>query len=100
MVKPEKLLFDNPNLMAALSEQRDTGSLRESFFASMVSQAHALGCPAQGDFGVDRAFVFEVGGKGKGFAQIRDLPGSYVAADGIESGYGNRIPLWMFGMLY
>ena len=100
LVKPEKLLLDNPNLMAALSEQSDTGSLRESFFASMVSQAHALGCPAQGDFGVDRAFVFEVGGKGKGFAQIRDLPGSYVAADGIESGYGNRIPLWMFGMLY
>ena len=56
--------------------------------------------PQCGDFLVDGRHLFEVGGKGKGFAQIKDVPDSYVAADGIEVGYGNKIPLWLFGFLY
>ena len=40
LAKPEKLLFDNPNLMTALSDRNDIGTTRETFFASMVSQAH------------------------------------------------------------
>lgn len=100
LVKPEKILFDNPNLMAALSEKNEIGTIRESFFAAMLAQAHTLQYPPQGDFLVDRTYLFEIGGKGKGFAQIRNLDNSYVAADEIEVGYGNKIPLWMFGMLY
>ncbi|MBQ5568388.1 MAG: hypothetical protein IIT41_03990, partial [Oscillospiraceae bacterium] len=42
-------------------------------------------------------YLFEVGGRGKGFDQIKDLPDSYVAADGLEVGFGNKIPLWLFG---
>lgn len=34
------------------------------------------------------------------FRQIADRPDSYIAADGIETAYGSRIPLWMFGLLY
>ena len=100
LVKPEKLLFDNPNLMVALSDNNDIGTLRETFFASMLSQSHLLQAPQQGNFLVDRTHLFEVGGKGKSFAQIRNLADSYVAADEIEIGYGNKIPLWLFGMLY
>lgn len=36
----------------------------------------------------------------KGFSQIADLPDSYVVADNIETGYGNKIPLWLFGFIY
>lgn len=32
--------------------------------------------------------------------QIKDLPQSYVAADDLECGTGNRIPLWLFGFMY
>lgn len=42
----------------------------------------------------------EVGGKGKSFEQIADVENSFIAADDIETGYGNKIPLWMFGLLY
>ena len=56
--------------------------------------------PAQGDFLVDGRHTFEVGGSGKGFSQIKDMPDSYVAADDIEVGIGNKIPLWLFGFLY
>jgi uncharacterized protein len=34
------------------------------------------------------------------FWQIRDLPDSYLAVDGIEHGMGARIPLRVFGFLY
>ena len=98
--KPEKILFNNPNLMYALSRSVDIGTIRETFFTSMLSQGHQLQYPAQGDLLVDDTYLFEIGGKGKRFSQIRNLPDSYVAADDIEIGFGNKIPLWLFGLLY
>ena len=53
-----------------------------------------------GDFLVDGKYTFEVGGKGKGFDQIKDVPNSYVVNDDVEIGIGNKIPLWLFGFLY
>jgi hypothetical protein len=32
--------------------------------------------------------------------QIKDIADSYLAVDNIEVGHRNRIPLWMFGLLY
>lgn len=32
--------------------------------------------------------------------QIKDIPDSYVVADDIEFGFGNKILLWLFGFLY
>lgn len=32
--------------------------------------------------------------------QIKDIPDSYLAVDYTEIGFGNRIPLWLFGFLY
>lgn len=52
------------------------------------------------DFLVNDKYLFEVGGEGKSFEQIADIPNSYLAIDGIETGYGARVPLWMFGLLY
>ena len=54
----------------------------------------------RGDFLVDGRILIEVGGAGKTFRQIADTPNSYLAVDDIEIGRGNRIPLWMFGLLY
>jgi hypothetical protein len=52
-----------------------------------------------GDFLVEDKYTFEVGGKGKSFNQIKDLKQSYLALDDIETGIGNKIPLWLFGFL-
>ena len=59
-----------------------------------------MSSPSKGDFLVDGEWLFEVGGKGKKFAQIKDAPKSFVAYDGVEIGFGNKIPLWLFGFLY
>ncbi len=99
LAKPQKILLNNSTLMSALSTPM-IGAERESTFASFLSVDHRVGFAKDGDFIVDNRYLFEVGGKGKGFAQIRDIPDSFVAADDIEFGFGNKIPLWLFGFLY
>ena len=98
--QPDKIYCDNPNLMHALVPNADVGCLRETFFLNQMRIGHDVTYPAQGDFLVDGRHLFEVGGASKGFGQIKDIPDSYIAADDIELGIGNKIPLWLFGFLY
>lgn len=98
--KPDKLLLDNPNLFAVLCANADKGAIRESFFASQLGSNHQVHYHNQGDFLIDDRLVFEVGGKGKSFDQIRGVTNSFLAVDDIEIGADNRIPLWLFGFLY
>ena len=101
MSRPDKIYLDNTNLMYALSGEVDTGCRRETFFLNQLrASGHDVTYPKNGDFLVDGKHLFEVGGSGKGFSQIKDVPDSYVAADDIEVGIGNKIPLWLFGFLY
>jgi predicted AAA+ superfamily ATPase len=98
--RPDKIYLENTNLMYALSPNADIGTLRETFFSNQLSVGHEVLLPSQGDFYIDRQYLFEVGGKTKTFNQIKDIPNSFLAVDGTEVGHHNRIPLWMFGLLY
>lgn len=99
--KPEKILFDNPNIMHALAIATNVGTQRETFFANQLSKAgHTLTLDKQGDFKVDERYVFEIGGKSKTGEQIQGVENSYIAADGIEVRWQNKLPLWYFGFLY
>ena len=100
LCSPEKIYCENTNLMYALTPDADIGTAREAFFANQLSIGHSVVYPKKGDFMVDERWLFEVGGKGKGFSQIKDIPDSYVVNDGVEVGIGNKIPLWLFGFLY
>lgn len=53
------------------------GNVRETFFVNQLQVVHSV-CSRR----------------------IKDIPDSYVAADDIEAGFGNEIPLWLFGFLY
>lgn len=101
--KPEKIYLDNTNQQFALTAGRrvNMGTLRETFFASMASSSGALvHVLLDGDFRLDQHYTVEVGGKGKDFSQIRNLPDSCLFVDGIEHGTRARIPLWLVGFLY
>lgn len=100
IAKPEKVLFDNTDIMAALSNMNEIGTVRETFVASMLAPNHKLAEPPAGDLMVDERLLFEIGGKNKNFSQIADIPDSYVITDDIETGLGNKIPLWLMGFLY
>ncbi len=99
--KPEKLYIDNTNYMySLLNTDPDIGNLRETFFLNQLTQNHKVTYPKQGDFMVDEKYLFEIGGKSKNNKQIAGIENSYIAADDIEYGFGNKIPLWLFGFLY
>jgi len=107
--KPDKLFMHNTNLIQAISQNSNIGNLRETFFVNQVKSAYinkakliddSLLLSSNGDFLIDNKFIVEVGGKNKSFNQIKDMKNSFVVADEIEVGFGNKIPLWLFGFLY
>lgn len=100
--KPEKIFLENTNLQYALAPVGvNRGTLRETFFLNqLVNAGHRMTVPAAGDFLVDDEYVFEIGGKDKTTRQVKDTRNAYVAADDLETGALNRIPLWIFGFLY
>ena len=99
--KPEKIYLDNPNMFHVLCQTPDIGSLRESFFSGIIFNAgHNITASKKGDFIVNDKYTVEIGGKSKSFKQIKDIDNSYVVADDIEVGSGNKIPLYLFGFLY
>lgn len=96
-----KFYLENPNLMYALSPSDVAiGTVRESFFANQLSYGHTIAFSGNGDFLIDDKYTIEVGGKGKSFSQIKDVPDSYLALGDMEYGHLNKIPLWLFGFLY
>jgi len=71
-----------------------------TFFINMLSVMHKVSMPKKGDFYIDNKYTFEIGGRNKSFEQIKDISNSFLAIDDIETGIGNKIPLWLFGFLY
>ena len=109
LTKPDKIFLENSNLMFAITNQVNTGSMRELFFVNQVKNSFSahptlierfIELSGKGDFIVDSRHTFEIGGKNKGFQQIGGLENGFVVADDMEVGFKNKIPLWLFGFLY
>ena len=99
--KVDKVYLDNPNLIYTLGSQNvEIGTVRETFFFNQTHSLLPVTVSPISDFLIDGKYTFEVGGKKKKQRQLQDIADGYVVKDDIETGYGNIIPLWMFGMLY
>jgi uncharacterized protein len=61
---------------------------------------HKIALHDKGDFLVDDRWVIEVGGKSKSEKQIRGENEAFLAVDDIKTGFGKKIPLYLFGLLY
>ncbi|NGX62792.1 MAG: hypothetical protein KR126chlam6_00192 [Candidatus Anoxychlamydiales bacterium] len=98
----EKVYLNNPNQLNAISTSKEakSGTIRETFFLCQMAKGHIVTLPKNGDFCIDKNYIFEVGGKNKNFKQIRSEKTGYIACDNIEIGIGKKIPLWLFGFLY
>ena len=98
--KVEKVYIDNPNLMTILADGKpDIGNLRETFFYNQLRVNNQILSSKVSDFVVDD-YTFEIGGRSKGKKQIENVPHSFVVKDDIETGHGNIVPLWQFGLNY
>ena len=101
LTKPEKLYVNNSNLMYALAQENTkVGNVRETFFLNQFKDLHKVNLSTKADFIIDKTYTFEVGGKSKSQKQIAGLENAYVAKDSIEIGFGNIIPIWLFGFMY
>ena len=101
LTKPEKLYLNNTNLMYALAKDSvDIGNLRETFFINQFKHLATIHLAEQADFLIDGKYTFEVGGKNKTQVQIQGKNNAFIAKDNIEIGFGNVIPVWLFGFMY
>ena len=98
--KPEKIFLENSNLAYALKERPDIGNVRETFVLNQLLNAGlSVSSPVSGDFFTE-GLTIEVGGKGKNRNQVKHLDNYLIASDNLETGSGNKVPLWLFGFLY
>jgi predicted AAA+ superfamily ATPase len=101
LAKPEKVYLHQSNLLHAIgSASLNKENERETFFYNQVNNVCKVEYSPQGDFLVEGKYVFEVGGKTKNKKQIKAVKNSFIAADMLELGFENKIPLWLFGFLY
>lgn len=101
MQKPDKIYLQNPNMLCALANNVNVGTLRECFFVNQLAVGHTVEYgKTQGDFLIDGRWRIEVGGKDKTFDQIANLSDSYIFADDLECPIGKKLPLWMAGLMY
>ncbi len=99
--KPDKIFLENTNYMYVLSDKPvNTGNIRETFFVNQVGYRHQVLLDKQADFKINDKWVFEVGGKNKTGKQISGLKYAFLVLDDMETGFQNKIPLWLFGFLY
>ncbi len=99
--KPDMVYLHHPNHFYVFNpEMTNKGNLRESFFVNQLSYKNIVEKAKRGDFVVNSKYYFEIGGKNKTYHQIANFKDSFIAADELEFGYKNKIPLWLFGFLY
>lgn len=99
--KPSKIYLENTNLIFVFArDNANGGNIRETFFANQTGFQHDIKYTEHGDFLVNNMYYFEIGGKHNSARQLKEAKAGYVIADGIEFGYSNKIPLWLFGFLY
>ena len=97
--KVDKIYLNNTNLIFALAEQEEMGNIRETFFFNQMRVKNEVFRSEKADFNINN-ITFEVGGKSKSQAQIKEVKKAYIVKDEIEYGYQNILPLWAFGLNY
>jgi len=95
--KPEVVYLHNTNLLHIIAPDNiNNRNLRTTFFYNQVGSRNSVKSAKLLDFRVDGQYEFVIGGK---YTQTLG-ENCFAAADMIESGEGNTIPLWLFGFLY
>ena len=98
--KIDKIYLNNTDIAYMLSDTTpDIGNIRETVFFTWMRVGHFIISSPISDFEIDGR-TFEVGGRNKKQAQIKNAVEGYIVKDDMEYAYQNEIPLWMFGSIY
>jgi uncharacterized protein len=94
--KPARLYMHNTNILLTVApDHAEPSLLRHTFFYNQVGIGNSVKSSPDADFLINDRFTFRVGGR-----KTECLSGQYCAVDMIDTGEGNKIPLWLFGFLY
>jgi predicted AAA+ superfamily ATPase len=94
--KPAKVYMHNTNLLyAIMPENSKSENVRHTFFINQLYGRKNVKSSSFADFMVDNQFHFKVGG-----SKTDPVNDCYAAADMIEIGKENKMPLWLFGFIY
>lgn len=97
MKKPSKVYIQNTNILNTISPaNKNNSTYRQTFFCNQVGTKCSIKTVEGFDFKVNDKYLFTVGGKYNEPVKTN----TFAAADRIEIGEGNKIPLWLFGFLY
>ena len=95
--KPDQVYLQNTNLLHIVAPDNiNNSNLRLTSFYNQVGYNHKLSSASDSDFKINDQYSFVIGGK---YTQAEG-DNRFAAADMIEIGEGNVIPLWLFGFLY
>ena len=96
MKKPDKVYMHNTNLLYAIAPNNmDKINLRHTFFYNQVGYKSIVNSSPKANFLVNNKYHFVIGGH-----RTEPRKNTIAAADMIEIGSKNKIPLWLFGFLY
>lgn len=96
MKKPDRVYMHNTNLLYAIAPNNtDKTNLRHTFFYNQVGYKSVISSSAKAHFLVNNKYNFIIGGH-----KTEPEKNIIAAADMIEIGGKNKIPLWLFGFLY
>jgi predicted AAA+ superfamily ATPase len=101
--KPGKLFFENGSLLTLLANENTPafiGALRETFVVNQLGSVTDLKLSPSADFQDGAGIHFEVGGASKDGSQLPEGQMGHLLVDDTEVGSGNRIPLYLVGILY
>jgi len=94
--KPDKIYMHNTNLLYAISPNNAKKlNLQHTFFYNQVGYKLTLNSSTKADFLINNKYHFNVNG-----INTKSEKDIFAAADMIEVGSNNKIPLWLFGFLY
>ena len=99
--KPSKVMMHNSNLMYAIYPIKvDVQDVMETFFVNSLWKDHKVNQHIrENTYLVDGGMKFKVV-NAAAERKMRLAPDTFYAKYNTEVGYGNQIPLWMFGFLY
>lgn len=93
--KPDKIFLDYTNLMRVLgSDASAIEKKRGTFMVNQISQVADIGLSHQSDFLIDGTYTVGIDDIDKSSRQLLGQSDAYVACDGLEYGFGQKIPLY------
>lgn len=99
--KPAKVMMHNPNLMYAIYPiVADRQDVMETFFVNALWKDHTVSQGSKdASYVIDSQHTFRIADAGRS-DKSRNAGDTIYATYNQLVGSGNRIPLWMFGLLY